>query len=253
MDRAAEEHRSQRDDFHCMTESLRCKLHTIQQKDKMLTADLQQVKVREEQLKVKQDRFEETLSLMVQINQIQENEVKLDVGGQKYVTSKVTLTSDPDSLLAAMFSGVHPIKCEEDGSYFIDRDGTYFRYILNYLREVNGLISLHHEANDSSGATSVSLPSNNESPYSMDMNVSLPTDTSQLSELLNEAEYYRLQGLSGLIRSKLAAQGVVIQTEETALTGDQSQNTTGSDQGTSKKRLRRLYEKGQSVSSDPIL
>ena len=33
-----------------------------------------------------------------------------------------------------MFSGRFDTKPSEDGSYFIDRDGTHFRYILNYLR-----------------------------------------------------------------------------------------------------------------------
>ena len=33
-----------------------------------------------------------------------------------------------------MFSGESDPKPSEDGSYFIDRDGTHFRYILNYLR-----------------------------------------------------------------------------------------------------------------------
>ena len=37
-------------------------------------------------------------------------------------------------MLHAMFSGRFDTKPSEDGSYFIDRDGTYFRYILNYLR-----------------------------------------------------------------------------------------------------------------------
>jgi len=45
-----------------------------------------------------------------------------------------TLTKDPNSLLAAMFSGKFDIKPSEDGSFFIDRDGTHFRFILNYLR-----------------------------------------------------------------------------------------------------------------------
>ena len=33
-----------------------------------------------------------------------------------------------------MFSGNFPLKIQENGSIFVDRDGTYFRYILNYLR-----------------------------------------------------------------------------------------------------------------------
>ena len=38
------------------------------------------------------------------------------------------------SMLHAMFSGRFDTKPGEDGSYFIDRDGTHFRYMLNYLR-----------------------------------------------------------------------------------------------------------------------
>ena len=38
------------------------------------------------------------------------------------------------SMLHAMFSGRFDTKPSADGSYFIDRDGTHFRYILNYLR-----------------------------------------------------------------------------------------------------------------------
>ena len=37
-------------------------------------------------------------------------------------------------MLHAMFSGRFDTKPSEDGSYFINRDGTHFRYILNYLR-----------------------------------------------------------------------------------------------------------------------
>ena len=33
-----------------------------------------------------------------------------------------------------MFSGRHALEPQEDGSFFIDRDGTHFRHILNYLR-----------------------------------------------------------------------------------------------------------------------
>jgi uracil-DNA glycosylase len=38
-------------------------------------------------------------------------------------------------MLAAMFSGRHLNSQDEDGRYFIDRDGTHFRHILNFLRD----------------------------------------------------------------------------------------------------------------------
>ena len=38
------------------------------------------------------------------------------------------------TMLGAMFSGKHFVERGEDGSYFIDRDGSAFRYILNYFR-----------------------------------------------------------------------------------------------------------------------
>lgn len=61
--------------------------------------------------------------------------VKLNVGGQYFTTSLQTLNKDPNSMLAAMFSGKFDTKPSEDGSFFIDRDGTHFRFILNYLRD----------------------------------------------------------------------------------------------------------------------
>ena len=54
--------------------------------------------------------------------------VKLNVGGKIYKTTLDTLRKDPDSMLCAMFSGRHELKPdEEDGAYFIDRDGKLFR------------------------------------------------------------------------------------------------------------------------------
>jgi len=37
-------------------------------------------------------------------------------------------------MLAAMFSGTFAMEADHDG-YFIDRDGTHFGIILNYLRD----------------------------------------------------------------------------------------------------------------------
>ena len=63
------------------------------------------------------------------------------------------------SMLHAMFSGRFDSKPAEDGSYFIDRDGTHFRYILNYLRTGQLVV---------------------------------PEDKIVRRELLNEAEFYRV-------------------------------------------------------------
>ena len=61
--------------------------------------------------------------------------IKLNVGGVLYQTTKDTLTKDPDSMLASMFSGRHPLKPDENGYHFIDRDGKLFEYILKFLRD----------------------------------------------------------------------------------------------------------------------
>ena len=88
--------------------------------------------------------------------------VKLNVGGQHFVTSVQTLRKDPNSMLAAMFSGKFDTKISEGGSFFIDRDGTHFRFILNYLRTGQ---------------------------------LTLPEGATFLKELEEEAEFYQIQGI----------------------------------------------------------
>ena len=70
--------------------------------------------------------------------------IELNVGGHRFTTTLRTLTKDPDSMLAAMFSGRHEIERCKDSAFFIDRDGTHFRFILNYLR--NGELILPDSA-----------------------------------------------------------------------------------------------------------
>ena len=62
--------------------------------------------------------------------------IKLNVGGTKLETTLSTLTRYPDSMLGTMFSGREGIEVpvDDDGYVFIDRDGTHFRAILNFLR-----------------------------------------------------------------------------------------------------------------------
>jgi len=58
------------------------------------------------------------------------NTIKLNVGGRIYKTTLDTLRKDPDSMLCVMFSGRFELKADEDdGAYFIDRDGVLFRYV----------------------------------------------------------------------------------------------------------------------------
>ena len=71
----------------------------------------------------------------IQTTKAFEKIVTLNVGGTKYTTSLSTLTKYPDSMLGAMFSGRHALPQQEDGSYFIDRDGDMFSNILSYLRD----------------------------------------------------------------------------------------------------------------------
>uniref|UniRef100_A0A1J3HI57 FH protein interacting protein FIP2 n=1 Tax=Noccaea caerulescens TaxID=107243 RepID=A0A1J3HI57_NOCCA len=94
--------------------------------------------------------------------------VRLNIGGNKFCTTIDTLTNrEPDSMLAAMFSGRHAMSQESKSGYvFIDRDGTHFRHILNWLRD--GI------------APSLSDP--------------------DCSELLREADYYQLLGLKERIK-----------------------------------------------------
>ena len=63
--------------------------------------------------------------------------VKLDVGGTKFKTTRGTLTSAPESLLAKMFdpdSERPPAALSEDGYYLIDACPRAFAIILNWLR-----------------------------------------------------------------------------------------------------------------------
>ncbi|KAF2068648.1 hypothetical protein CYY_010027 [Polysphondylium violaceum] len=63
--------------------------------------------------------------------------ITLNIGGVKHQTTKATLSKIPNSFFDLMLSGQINIKpmTNEPNTYFIDRDGTHFNYILNYLRD----------------------------------------------------------------------------------------------------------------------
>ena len=95
--------------------------------------------------------------------------IELNVGGHRFTTSLRTLTKDTNSMLAAMFSGRYEIERYKDGAFFINRDGTHFRFILNYLR--NGELIL-------------------------------PDGATFLKELKVEAKFYLIQGILDELVSK---------------------------------------------------
>ena len=102
---------------------------------------------------------------------ILKGKVKLDVGGFKFTTSRATLCRFPGTFLEVMFSGRHDYPTEideEDGSYFIDRDGRHFHHVLNFMR-VGSVISL-------------------------------PDGDTARDELSVEADFYGLEGLIRAIR-----------------------------------------------------
>jgi hypothetical protein len=60
--------------------------------------------------------------------------IHLNVGGQRFSTSRQTLIWIPDSFFTAMLNGLISTNRDEQGYIFIDRDPKLFSIILNYLR-----------------------------------------------------------------------------------------------------------------------
>ena len=73
--------------------------------------------------------------------------ITLDVGGTRFTTTRLTLCSEADSMLARMFHVDQPLypcsttTANSDASVFLDRDPDCFRIVLQYLRN-GALLSL---------------------------------------------------------------------------------------------------------------
>eukprot|EP01120_Amphizonella_sp_Union-15-10_P001698 TRINITY_DN11847_c0_g1_i1.p1 TRINITY_DN11847_c0_g1~~TRINITY_DN11847_c0_g1_i1.p1 ORF type:complete len:258 (-),score=49.30 TRINITY_DN11847_c0_g1_i1:124-897(-) len=96
----------------------------------------------------------------------QQARLKLNVGGKIFETTVATLNKYPESLLANMFVGDYKVQPDTDGVYFIDRDGSLFGYVVNFLR---------------------------------DETIALPSNQHDLEQLEREARYYGLTQLENLI------------------------------------------------------
>ena len=100
----------------------------------------------------------------------EEEIVRLIVGNEHFTTSKATLLKGGETMLSKLFSGNYKVKYNANNEIFIDRDGTHFRHILNYLR---------------SGKF---VP---------------PSDPSAIQELSVEADYFQIKELSSHIEKHL--------------------------------------------------
>ncbi|NXH12532.1 KCNRG protein, partial [Bucco capensis] len=92
--------------------------------------------------------------------------VVLSVGGLRFVSRACTLQQFPESRLARLARGEERDFRLPDGQLFVDRDGTLFAYILDFLRTLQ---------------------------------VSLPPDFSDYQRLQREAEFYGLSPLAKLL------------------------------------------------------
>ncbi|KFQ84233.1 Putative potassium channel regulatory protein, partial [Phoenicopterus ruber ruber] len=92
--------------------------------------------------------------------------VVLSVGGVRFVTRASTLQHFPESRLARMLNDDDREFKLVNGEFFVDRDGTLFSYIMDFLRTLQ---------------------------------VSLPTDFSDYQRLQREAEFYGLYPLADLL------------------------------------------------------
>eukprot|EP01080_Neovahlkampfia_damariscottae_P012292 gene12292-5875_t len=64
--------------------------------------------------------------------------IELDIGGSVYNVYHHTISQKinrKDTFFSSLFSGNFEFKKDQEGRVFIDRDGTHFRSVLNYLRE----------------------------------------------------------------------------------------------------------------------
>ena len=139
---------------------------------KRLKREKEELRTATEAFQLQQRRFEEMTSRMgtYMAQHGDGNVVKLNVGGFSFQTTTTTLTSYPDSMLSAMFSGRYKLPTDEKGRVFIDRDGTHFRYILNFLR---------------------------------DGTLNVAQDHVILMDILQEAQFYQLHKLVQLIKTLL--------------------------------------------------
>ncbi|PIK46364.1 putative potassium channel regulatory protein-like [Apostichopus japonicus] len=104
--------------------------------------------------------------------------VYLNVGGNLYTTTLSVLKRDQESVIGKMFSR-EPSEwtIDRNGNVFIDRDGSLFRYILNFLRDDQLIV---------------------------------PTKFAEFDLLLQEAKFYKLKKLEDAILRLMSCRKIIV-------------------------------------------
>uniref|UniRef100_UPI00398F03D8 BTB/POZ domain-containing protein KCTD4 n=1 Tax=Pristiophorus japonicus TaxID=55135 RepID=UPI00398F03D8 len=97
--------------------------------------------------------------------------ITINVGGHLYTTQRRTLTKYVDSIPEALVNGKIQSTVDANGNCFIDRDGSLFRHVLNFLR--NGELLL-------------------------------PEGFQEIQLLVQEAEFYQIKPLTDALKGKCA-------------------------------------------------
>jgi len=127
----------------------------------------------ERQSKLLEDQ-QRNLSFIPTVFNQDERIIKLNVGGVIFMTTKLSLTSQKGTFFEKEFSQKSNLPKDENGAYFIDRDPTYFRHILNFLRH---------------GTMNIEILSNNEK-----------------IEILDQAKFYNIPLLLQFLSPKVISE-----------------------------------------------
>jgi len=109
-------------------------IESVEERLMALSADI--IKDIKEQISVlaaKEQKLEKLDEMMEQNAAKAKKKIVLDVGGKRYATSKDTLLSVEGTYFTGLL-GSGRWQPDDDGSYFIDRNGKLFVHILEYLR-----------------------------------------------------------------------------------------------------------------------
>ena len=95
------------------------------------------LKKKSSEIKFKENNMKKLLDNYKLRNEDNNDIIELNIGGIFYTTKKSTLCSSKFSYFYFLFSTEGKITKDKNGRIFIDRDGTTFKYILNWLRDKN--------------------------------------------------------------------------------------------------------------------